>query len=328
VPVIGPSPSPANSYTVGYLVDRTFDLLLGAERQEMNQLAADIDNAQTTFTMNFPLNSLQRGTYMAVDDEVMYVWDTSVSSSTLSVTVQRQMKGTAAVPHDANSMVYVNPFFTRYQVRNSLQDVIRSWGPQVFAVRTQDIPVQDLIRGYDLGNIGPWYSGLKLQMSFDTFSDVSDDGFFLGTGINDKEWREISSWRIDQQANTTDFPSGNALIITTPVPPYDQPRTLHFTYSAPFDVDTSFIDSTNCITQVGMDSSDLDIPPLGAAAQLAMGREMRRMLTQAQGQVADLQQFPPGYATQAAEKFKAMHDLRLRDAVLRLRGTYPMRRIT
>jgi len=66
------------------------------------------------------------------------------------------------------------------------------------------------------------------------------------------------------------------------------------------------------VIAMGMDASDLDIPPLGAAAQLAMSRELRRTLTEAQGAVADLQQFPPGYAVSAAEKFQERHDQRCR----------------
>jgi hypothetical protein len=156
---------------------------------------------------------------------------------------------------------------------------------------------------------------LKLQISDDLLVGVA----------NEKEWVEVDSYRIDHSANGTDFPSGNALIVTTPFPPYDAPRTLHYKYAVPIDVDTTF-QETDDVLAMGMDTSDLDIPPIGAAAQLAQGREMRRMLTQAQGTVADLQQFPPGYALQAADKFQARHDQRFNDAIQRLRAQYPNRR--
>lgn len=316
MPVLDVGSDSGTVYDVAYLIDRTFDLLLGANREEMNRLTANLDASTVTFNVDFDPGSLQRGTYMTVDDEVMYVWANAKASGTSStVTVQRGMKGTTPAAHDAQSLIVTNPYFTRYQVRQTLRDVIRSWAPQVFAVKTLDIPIVNFQRGYDLGAISPWMFALDLRISSDVLLAVKDDF----------NWVEVESYRVSQSANLTDFPSGNALFITSPVPLFDQPRTLHFTYAAPIDVDTSFVDGDNLIT-MGMDTSDLDIPPYGAAAQLAQSREMRRMLTEAQGAIADLQQFPPGYAISAADKFQAMHDKRFNDAVQRLRAQYPLRR--
>lgn len=302
--------------SVGYLIDRTFDLLLGANREEMNRLTSDLDDVTTTFNVDFTPGSLTRGTYMTLDDEIMYVWSSVASSgSTSTITVQRAMKGTTAVEHTGQTLIFTNPYFTRYQVRQTLQDIIRSWAPQVFAVKTLDIPVTNFVRGYDLGDINPWMFGLDCRMSPD----------ILTATINDMNWIEVPSYRVSQSANTTSFPSGNALFITSPGAPFDEPRTIHFTYAAPIDVDTTFQD-TDDLLAMGMDTSDLDIPPYGAAAQLAMSREMRRMLTESQGAIADLQQFPPGYAVSAAEKFQTAHDNRFNDAVQRLRAQYPLRR--
>lgn len=307
---------PEGVYTVGYLIDRTFDLLFGSNREEMNRLTAQLDAVTATFNVDFPPGSMQRGTYITIDDEIMYVWGSQqASGSSSTVTVQRGMRGTEPVDHAPQSIIFTNPYFTRYQVRQTLRDIIRSWAPQVFAVQTVDIPVVNFVRGYDLGDLGPWMFSLKLQMSYDPLVEC----------VNEKEWPEITSYRTDHNANTTDFPSGNALYVTTPWPPFDQPRTLHYTYAVPIDVDSSFEDGDNVLA-MGMDSSDLDIAPYGAAAQLAMSREMRRMLTEAQGAVADLQQFPPGYAISAAEKFDQKHKERFNDAVQRLRAQYPLRR--
>jgi len=316
MPVLGPYSGPASSYTVGYMIDRTFDLLLGANREEMNRLTSNLDAVTTTFNVDFAPGSLVRGTYLTIDDEIMYVWSASpASGSSSTLTVQRAMKGTTAATHTGQTLIFTNPYFTRYQVRQTLRDIIRSWAPQVFAVETLDIPAVNFVRGYDLGNLGPWMFVLDCRMSDDLLIASPDP----------KEWKEVSSYRVSQSANLTDFPSGNALFLTEPFPPFDQPRTIHLTFAVPIDVDTTFNDPDSLIA-MGMDTSDLDIPPYGAAAQLAVSREMRRMLTEAQGAVADLQQFPPGYAVNAAEKFQQIHDKRFNDAVQRLRAQYPLRR--
>lgn len=316
MPVLDSPTDPNAQFTVGYLIDRTFDLLLGANREELNQLTNNLNDVATVFSINYPPGSLTRGTFLTIDDEVMYVWSSTPSSgSSSTVTVQRGMKGTKAAGHEANSLIFTNPYFTRFQVRQTLRDIIRSWAPQVFAVKTKDLSIQNFVRGYDLGEIDPWFFALDLRLSSDTLIAVPDP----------RDWPEVSSYRVSHSANLAEFPSGNALFVTDPQALFDSPRTLHFTYAAPIDVDTQFNDVDNVIL-MGMDSSDLDIAPYGAAAQLAMSREMRRMLTEAQGAVADLQQFPPGYAISAAEKFQQMHDKRFNDAVQRLRAQYPLRR--
>ena len=307
--------SPTNCITVGDLINRTFDLLLGAGREERNQLTSNLDTSTTTFNVNYPLGSLSRGTYIAIDNEVMYVWAAVAGSGNSStVTVQRGDKGTTPGTHAANAIIQVNPYFTRYQVKQTLRDEIRSWGPQVFQVLSVDISAVNWSRGYDLGILGQWFYILGISESPDPLTGV----------VSDNLWSPVSC-RIERQANIQSFPSGSALFITDPQGVFDAPRTFHVTYAAPIDVDTTFQD-TDCLHVTGMDYSDIDIAPYGAAWRLASGREVRRMLTEAQGQNSDLQNFPAGYMVKVAEEFKQLRDDRLNDAIERLRAQYPVRR--
>jgi hypothetical protein len=317
-PVLSPPSADIDStFTVGYLIDRTFDFLLGGGREELNQLTSTIDDETTSIDLNYTPAGLAQGTYLAVDDEIMFVWAVSSASGTASVvTVQRGMKGTQPAGHLAGAIVQVNPYFPKYQVRKTLQDEIRSWGPQVFAVKTIDIAGVDFVRGYDLTGIGAFFFGLDLTVSPDPYTGV----------VSSQNWRRID-YRIDSSADVSVFPSGAALFVTDPVGMFDTPRTLHLTYAAPLDVDSSFLDNDSLI-EMGMDASDADIAPYGAAYRLASGREMRRMLIEGQGQISDLQNFPPGYQLKAAEEFKSLRDSRLQDAIQRLRTKYPIRRIS
>ena len=311
----GEYPAATACLTVGNLIDRTFDLLLQSAREERNKLGQYLDSTATTFTVEYPLMSLTRGTYLAIDDEVMYVWDTSPGSGGAStVTVERGDKGTIAATHELGSIIAVNPYFTRYHVRKTLQDEIRSWGPQVFQVLSADIDAVNFQRGYDLGILGDWFYILDVIESPDPLTGI----------VNENSWNRVN-YRIDKNANLQSFPSGAAIFITDPLGVFDTPRSFHVTYAAPIDVDTSFEDN-DCVHITGMDNSDLDIPPLGAAWRLATGREVRRMLTEAQGQNSDLTNFPAGYMVKAGEDFKNSRDSRLKDAQERLRAQYPIRR--
>lgn len=302
------------TYTVAKLVDRTFDLLLGSERQTINQLTSAIDSSQVSFSVRFAPPPKVKD-YLTVDTEIMFVTGSASASGTSStVTVIRAMKGSTAAAHDATAIVNVNPFFSRYQVRATLQDEIRSWGPQVFAVKTVDLSSTDYVRGYDLGAIAPFFGVLDVRESPDAVT----------ANVNDKDWRSVP-FDLLQSAPTATFPSGQGLIITSPYGVYDSPRTFHVVYSAPFNVDSTFTD-TATVLAMGLDISDVDIPPYGAAWRLGSSREMRRLLTQAMGQVADLQEYPPGYAIRSAQEFKQFRDARLNDAKARLYSQYPLRR--
>src|SRR5665213_478926 len=202
MPVLGVNPNP---YDVNYLMERTFDLLLGSARQQMNRLTAAIDATEGTFTLDFAPQAAQLGTYVAIDDEIMYVWSNNPTSSASTITVQRGVRGTTAVSHSAGSLIYVDPYFTRWQVRNTLRDEIRSWAPQVFAVQTLDVPSTNFVRGYDMGNLKNWLYVLQVTESPDTLWATPDT----------KDWTQVD-FNVAHQANTTDFPSGNALFITDP----------------------------------------------------------------------------------------------------------------
>ena len=310
MPIFTPAAAPQ---TVGYLVDRTFDLLLGAAREERNQLTADITPTQTSFTVNYDLGNLRRGTYMAIDDEVMYVWGVTPSSGASTVNVQRGDKGTTKTVHTAGTLIQVNPYFTRHAVRVALQDEIRSWQPQVFRVRTVDIAGADYVRGYDFG------TDMVLAM---ISVKISPD---LKVGMSsDQNWHDVR-YRFNPSAEPSIFPSGQSLTLVSPMGMYDSPRILRVTYATPIDVDTTFTD-VDQLGAMGVLATEVDIPPFGAAWRLMMGREVRRSLTEAQGEMADLTNIPAGYIVKASAEFKQFRDDRLKDAAWRLRAIYPLMR--
>jgi hypothetical protein len=278
-------------------------------------LALNISAEQTTFTVNYGLGNLRRGTYLAIDDEVMYVWDaTSGSGTTSSVTVQRGDKGTTPNAHLAGTIIQVNPYFTRYAVRQALQDEIRSWQPQVFRVKSIDLAGVDYVRGYDFGNTDMVFGVLSVKISPDLRIGMSSDD----------NWADVR-FRFDHAAEPSMFPSGKSITVVNPMGMYDVPRTLRVTYTTPIDVDTTFSGSDQ-LGAMGVSSSEIDIPPFGAAWRLVSAREVRRTLTEAQGQVADLANIPAGYQIKAGGEFKQFRDSRLRDAAWRLRAVYPLSR--
>lgn len=290
-------------------------MLLGTTREEVAQLAADIGDADTSLTMQYA-EVVTSGAILGIDDELIYTWNTSASSGGVTATIQRGYRNTSAAPHNAQSLVLINPYFSMHEVRECLRDEIRSWPPQVFRVMSIDIPAKNFVEGYDLGQITtPLLPPYRCTISPDTITP----------GTDDLMWPTIS-FEVDQNANLTDFPSGNALFITAPGGIYQAPQTIHFKYASIFDVDTAFDDTVDIITDVGIDESDIDIAIYGAMWRLVQGFEARRNLFNPMSVSSDVQGVPPGSILREADYYKTERNNRLGDAERRLRSLFPVAR--
>lgn len=318
--------APATSYTVADIMQETKRTLDGTARQEINELSAAMLATDTTFSTSFDLEGISRGSFLAVDDEVMYVWGVDLTGNV--ITVRRGMLGTEPAAHEASALIEVNPRYPNYAVRYALREEIRSWGPQVYTVKSTTIQTVEDTRGYDLGTLvaDNFYQIMSVRASTPTTTGMPDP----------MSWPRIENWHVMRGAPTSDFPSGTALVIpdayysgtkwassdgvslqftSTPLP------TLSVLYSAPFNVNT-FEDKTDMVLEVGLDVTMLDIPAKGAAWRLMSQKEPLRLQTEAQAQPYDLQFSPPMYASKAAAAMKADRDSRLNDAQIWLMNRY------
>lgn len=308
-------------------MEETRRSLFGMHRLEQNMTSAQIGINDSSFVVQFPLLGITRGSYLAIDDEIIYVWAVNPSSNTIS-TCTRGMLGTDPQPHFGNTIVEVNPRFARYAIRYALREEIRSWGPQVYQVKQALIPAQNLVRGYDLAQLvaDNFYEVKTVRRSTPTISGVP----------NQENWPKIRNWNVMRPAPRADFPSGAGLVIpdswtfgTNYASPDgisltytgDPLPTLAVTYSCPFNID-GFEDSTDVLNTVGLDPTMIDIPPVGAAWRLLSQRETIRTAPESQGEPADLQNTPPMYIAKAASALKMLRDSRLADSQVLLINRY------
>lgn len=315
------------SYLVSDLMQETKRSLLGMHSAEANVLNGALTTSSTTVTFQYPLNGIARGSYLAVEDEIVYVWSATPGSQ--QVTVQRGMLGTSPAAHDDQTWVDVNPRYANFAIRYALREEIRSWGPRVYAVKSTQIQTVADVRGYDLQALidDNFYYVISVRRSTPTFP----------SSPNAESWPKIKNWQVIRNAPTADFPSACGLVIPNAYElddvydasgtwsmTYDfELPTLNVVYAYPFDVDTNgFADDTDLITGVGLDETMIDIPPIGAAWRLLQQRESLRVQTEAQGQPTDLQLNPPMYASRAAAAFKNQRDSRLGDVQIWLMNRY------
>ena len=308
----------ATGSLVANVIDQSLDLLLGSARENLNITSSGVAVTDTVINLGYVPGAIQQGTYIEIDQELMYVWSSTTSATVGTVTVQRGMRSTAAVAHGANTLVRVNPYFPRYQVANAIQAEIGSWGPQLYRVNTINIPLVNYVAGYDLGVLGDFHRIIDVRESPD---------LELGY-VSDQAWARIK-WEVLQAAPRSQFPSGNALFIVDPLGVWDSPqtnpRTVHVIYAAPFNFNIPFVENTDVVAQVGVDPNELDIIPYGVGFRLLQGREARRALTENMGAPNTATAVPPMYASQASAAFKKIRDDRIGDAMVRLMTKYGVR---
>ncbi len=320
----------AFSYTLAQLTSDTLQQLRGTTRDEINILAADLDApdalTRQTISLTDDLNGVTIGSLLVSGDETMYVL--SASPEGVTATVVRGFDGTTPQAAASGSIVLVDPPWTVGVVRNRLRDEIRSWGPQLFAVADMYIPIVQQQRGYDLGQGDPSVAPniiRILRVSAPQPPYVGSPGYWLtpgdsNTALADQDY----SFEYDPMANTAEFPSGKSITLIGPTVP-NVVSSLHVVYAAPFDVDSSWDDSTDMIADVGIDARDLDIPTLGAAGRLMQMMAARRAMLNVQGQSREDQDVTMQAILQGANQFKMDAQSRRGDVQQRLYSDWPIR---
>jgi hypothetical protein len=137
---------------------------------------------------------------------------------------------------------------------------------------------------------------------------------------SDDRWRRIK-YEVVRNANTTSFPSGNALQLQEDMP---ASVTLQVVYSKPLTL-TTFTDTTDLTSTIGMPDSTIDIPPLGACWRLLAPREAKRTFTESKGEERDNREVPAGHITQTAASLKRLRDQRIDEEAAALRAVYAWR---
>jgi hypothetical protein len=317
----------ATDMTIGQVIDSTREHLLGNGRSEMNLVASTMSGTSATVATTYPLGGITPGTMIGIGDEEMYVFATNPGG--LTATVSRGENSTTPQIHAPGTRIYVNEPFTRSMIVNAVVDDIRSWGPQLYSVQSLDITTIPYQTGYDLGDINPYYGILDVYLTpYPTY-----------VTMDNLDWKRVR-FRDFQQAPTSDFPSGNALIITDvggmqggQIPNWNVnglSMTLHVIYATAFNVDkvdptSATVEGIKLASDVGLDETEFDIPAMGAAWRLMLGREARRATTLMQGEPRSENEVPPLYISKTAEYFKSLRDGRLNDAQTRLMRMYPLR---
>lgn len=289
--------------TVGEIIENVYDMVLGGRRAVgVLQLRAAIGTTDTTVLFASDVANVSVNDIIEIEDEQLLVL--LVLQASRSVNVIRGFGRTAAVAHASGTIGYVQPVLKQKQVREAITRELRSLPPKLFTTESYD-----LTSSSSLG----WYELLGID---DSARVVCIASVMLGPG-NDTAgiW---TNGRFTFQRNLTDAGTGRAGIRMENA---GTGREIRVTVGVRFD--TTNMDDTVDITDLGFDTSWQDILELGASAQCASALEAQRMLTDRATVGPDTEKVQSGSRAAVASMFTRQRNKRLAEAHVVLRSRYP-----
>jgi hypothetical protein len=288
--------------TVAQLIEETKRLVYGTSRIYLNRLDGAITDTASTLTLEFDVNEATRGSILCIDDEIM--WVISTSPPTKQVTVMRGYLGTTQAVHSDEAMVEVNPRFPRPYIKRALQQEIDSWGTRLYKVASSNISLSGITRTYDLG--------------LSNFINVVDVRLSPYTGRTTRS--NPYRWSVLRDLDVADYPSGAAIELLDNFP---STGVMRIKVAQEFDV-SSWTDSTD-VEALGLSTSMLDIPPIGAAWRLMSTKEVGRTNMQAQPEPRRSEEVPAGHMASVAAQLKKLRDDRIDEERWTLMNRYPLK---
>jgi hypothetical protein len=289
-------------------VDQAREMLGGGIVEQVNRLSSPYTPGDTTINLEFEPEGVTKGIPLCVGLTTFMVW--AVAPATREVTVEPRWAGSPDVAAATGALVRVRPNVHTHRIFNAVSDILSELSSPllgIYSMGTVDIPYVSTIANYDLTDAENLQGIHSVQ-----FGDPDDDT---------DRWITLSSttdWQLRATGPTNTAPSGKQLRINAPL--YAGGTTLRVTYKASLgDIDTLADD----VTGVGLPPTALDLPPLGAAARLAVPGEWRRSLLNAQPDTRRSEEVPAGAIIGGARFLQQKFESRVNQEVARLVAANP-----
>jgi hypothetical protein len=244
-----------------------------------------------------------------IDEELIWVDNYDRVGNTATVAPYgRAYLGTTLAAHAAEAKVTIAPTFPRFTIKRAINDTINALGASIFAATTTTITSNAAVAAFRLPATGD-------SLNIRNILAVA----YQSIGAS-KEWVPIRSWRLDNNANTTAFSSGQTISIYDRVP---SGRTIQVVYSTDPDV---FTDNAQYFDQqTGLPDSCKDIVILGATYRLLTNLDpARASMVSPQADETDSKR-PYGSSQSLTKNVYALYSQRLAEEIKKQQDKYPIR---
>jgi len=256
-----------------------------------------------------------------IDEELLWVDNYDRVGNTATVAPYgRAYLGTTLAAHAADAKVTISPTFPRFTIKRAINDTINALGSSIFAAATTTITSNAAVAAFRLPTTGT-------TLNIRNILSVA----YQSIGAS-KEWIPIRSWRLDNNANTTAFTSGQTISIYDRVP---SGRTIQIVYSKDPTVFTTTIDATyttlaainnqDFATITGLPDSCKDLTILGATYRLLTNLDPARAgMVSPQADETDSKR-PFGTSQSLTKSIYALYSQRLAEEIKKQENKYPIR---
>ena len=244
-----------------------------------------------------------------IDEELLWI-DTydRVGNTATVAPYGRGYLGTTAATHSADAKVTISPTFPRFTIKRAINDTVNALGASIFAAATTTITSNAAVAAFRLPATGD-------SLNIRNVLAVA----YQSIGAS-KEWIPIRSWRLDNNANTTAFTSGQTISIYDRVP---SGRTIQIVYSTDPDVFTD--NAQDFATQTGLPESCKDLTILGATYRLLTNLDpARASMVSPQADETDSKR-PYGSSQSLTKSIYALYSQRLDEEIKKQQDKYPIR---
>ena len=244
-----------------------------------------------------------------IDEELIWVDNYDRVGNTATVAPYgRAYLGTTLAAHDVDAKVTISPTFPRFTIKRAINDTINALGSSIFAASTTTITSNAAVAAFRLPTTGT-------TLNIRNILSVA----YQSIGAS-KEWIPIRSWRLDNNANTTAFTSGQTISIYDRVP---SGRTIQIVYSTDPDVFTD--NAQDFATQTGLPDSCKDLTILGATYRLLTNLDpARASMVSPQADETDSKR-PYGSSQSLTKSIYALYSQRLAEEIKKQENKYPIR---
>lgn len=269
--------------------------------EKVGQLQSLINSSATSLTLKFDVQGIIEGTILGIDLEELYV----LSKAGTVVNVLRGYNGSVAATHQADAIVRCGAKFTDFRLTGYVNDTLDDLsGDGLFRIKSVDFEYNPAQSAYNINA-----------------SDMIDI-WRVRYGIPgpSMHWPDIPKcyWKLDQAADTTDFPNGKSLLIQKGG---FSGHKIRVSYKAPF---TYLVNTTDDVEVTsGLHREAHKLLHYGAAIDALGGREVKRTFLERQPEPRRQEEVPVGAAQQAMRPFLQFYAQTLRRERRRLRRRYP-----
>lgn len=246
---------------------------------------------------------------MEIEEELIWVDTYDRLNNTATVPPYgRAYLGTTLAAHAAGTKVTFSPTFPRFAIKRAINDTISAIGASIFAGLSTTLTSNGATTAYRLPATGTTLNARSiLSLSYQAVG---------GTG----EWVPIRKYRLDQNANSTTFTSGQTLSIYEYIPSGRTIQVIYSTDPVPFTADTETF-----TTQTGLPESCKDLVVLGATYRLLANLDpARASMVSPQADEIDSKR-PYGSSNSATKQVYALFTQRLNEEIKSQQDKYPIR---